>query len=177
MANREDAFEAAVKKFENRLEAGVLKWVRNDQVFNGFRNTPARLILALGTTLVIYGFPIASVFTDSVSIWSYVLGLAICLIAQKLSVRFVFDDNDVIDEYQQTRRNKAYRKAYKRIGLILILAAALCLAGIYYQEKLMGSGWQWEIETYKANFGLVFIIGLFTLQKYLSWGLKGEPMN
>ena len=177
MPNKEEAFEAAVKKFENRLEAGVINWVRNDQFFNGFRNTPARLILAVATTGVIYGFPIACLFSDSVSLWAYVIALFVCLLAQKISVRFAFDDDDVIDEYQHDRRNKAYRRAYKRIGLILISAAALMLLGIYYQEKMMGSGWVWEIDTFKANFGLVFVIGLFTLQKYLSWGLRGEPIR
>ena len=167
--------EEKIKRFENRIEAGVLDWVRNDQAFNGLRNTPARVLLWVIAVGVIYGFPIAALFTDQVSIWAYIAALLACLVAQKISVRFVFDDDDVIDEYQHARRNKAYRRAYKRIAGDFVFAAILCIVGINYQEHLMGSGWVWEIDTYKATFGLVFVIGLFSLQKYLSWGFKGEP--
>ena len=174
---KDDKFDAAVKRLEKRLEAGVLNWVRNDQFFNGFRNTPARIILGTLSTLVLYGFPVACLFKGDLSLIAYAVALFVCLVAQKVSVRFVFDDDDVIDEYQHARRNKAYRRAYKRIGFMLTAAAVLVLAGIYYQEHMMGSGWVWEIDTYKAGFGLVFVIGLFTLQKYLSWGMRGEPMR
>ena len=92
--------EEKIKRFENRIEAGVLDWVRNDQAFNGFRNTPARVLLWVIAVGVIYGFPIAALFTDQVSIWAYIAALLACLVAQKISVRFVFDDDDVIDEYE-----------------------------------------------------------------------------
>lgn len=172
--NSED-FDKKVAKFETAVERGVLNWVRNDKVFNGFRNTPARILLWGITVVIMYGFPIGALFTDSLSLTWYAVGLLLCLIAQKLSVRFVFDDDDVIDEYQHARRNKAYRRAYKRIGADFVLAAAILLVGINYQQHMLGSGWQWQIDTYKASFALVFVIGLFILQKYLSWGFKGEP--
>ena len=176
-SKNEQDFDDKVARFEKRIEAGVMNWVRNDRIFDGFRNTPARILLWVIAVGVIYGFPIAALFTDQVSIWAYVASLIACLVAQKLSVRFVFDDDEVIDEYQHARRNKAYRRAYKRIAADFVFAAILCIAGIQYQEHLMGSGWQWQIDTFKATFGLVFVIGIFALQKYLSWGFKGEPWN
>ena len=175
--NTEQAIDDKVARFEKRIEAGVMNWVRNDQIFNGFRNTPARILLWVIAVAVIYGFPIATLFTDQISIWTYVFAIAACVLAQKLSVRFVFDDDSVIDEYQLARRNKAYRRAYKRIAADFVLAAVLCIVGIQYQEHLAGSGWVWTIDTYKATFGLVFVIGIFMLQKYLSWGFKGEPWS
>ncbi len=177
MTTKNNTFDAAIAKLERRLEAGVLHWVRNDQIFNGFRNTPARVLLALFTNVALYGFPVATLFVSEIPLWGYGVALLLCLFAQKLSLRFVFDDDDVIDEYQHNRRNQSYRRAYKRIGSILVATALLMLLGIYYQEKLMGSGWQWEIDTYKASFGLVFVVGLFILQKYLSWGWRGEPLE
>lgn len=172
-----DKFATNVRRFETRLEAGLMDWVRDDSTLNSFRSTPARIFLWLMTVGVLYSFPVASVFTDQVPMWLYMVALVACLLVQKISTRFVFNDQDLIDEYQLTRRNNAYRRAYREVGAILSFVALFCLAGIVYQEQMMGSGWVWEIDTYKAEFGLVWVVGLFALQKYLSWGIKGEPWN
>ncbi|MFM7014225.1 MAG: hypothetical protein ACKOXT_04480 [Actinomycetota bacterium] len=172
-----DQLEIKIRRFESRLEAGIMDWVRNDNIFNSFRSTPARMVIWLLTVAVLYSFPVATLFTDQVPMWVYVVALAFCLLVQKISTRFVFNDHEVIDEYQITRRNNAYRRAYRQVGAILGFVALFCLAGILYQEKGMGSGWVWSIDTYKAEFGLVWVVGLFAIQKYLSWGIKGEPWN
>lgn len=171
-----EKLERRIRRFETRFEAGVMEWVRNDKVFDSFRSTPARLALWFVTVGVLYGFPVTALFTDTVPLWVYAIALSLCWGIQTISIRFVFNDHEVIDEYQLTRRNNAYRRAYRQIGAILSTIAVVCLAGILYQEKWMGLGWQWNIDTYIASFGLLWIVGLFEIQKYLSWGIKGEPL-
>jgi len=169
--------EGKMKSFETRFGAGVMDWIRNDSVFDILRSTPARLGLWFLTVGVLYGIPIAALLTDTIEIWVYGAALAICFGLQTISTRFVFNDREVIDEYQLTRRNDAYRRAFRWVGGILGLLAVLCLIQISNYEQSMGSGWQLEINPYIAWFGLIWLVGLFALQPYLSWGIKGEPRN
>lgn len=173
------SFEERIDTFGRKIDAGVRGWVKNDQIFNGFRNTPARILLALITVGVLYGLPALQLFFGGVSIWLYIGLLALVIVMQKLSVRFAFDDDSEIDEYQAKRRNLAYRRAYKRVGLIIGLGIALFAGnGIYLKESL-GSGFKYSFDLASTNWTylFVFLIGLFVLQKYLSWGIKGEPWS
>ncbi|MEY4741529.1 MAG: hypothetical protein RL672_279 [Actinomycetota bacterium] len=173
------SFEERMDALGRKADAGVRDWVRNDSVFNWLRNTPARILLALVSVGVLYGIPAAQLFTRNMSQWTYIGALLVVIVLQKLSVRFAFDDDSEIDEYQMKRRNRAYRRAYKRIGLIIGAALALVAwQGIYLKASL-GSGFQYSFDLASANwnFAFIFVIGLFALQKYLSWGIKGEPMR
>ena len=169
--------EGKMKTFETRFGSGVMEWVRNDSVFDILRSTPARLALWFLTVAVLYGIPIAAYFTAAIQFWIYAVALSICLGFQTISTRFVFNDHEVIDEYQLTRRNNAYRRAFRWVGGILGLLAVLCLIQVWNYESAMGSGWQLEIDPYIVWFGLIWVVGLFALQPYLSWGIKGEPRN
>jgi hypothetical protein len=114
----------------------------------------------------------------------------IAALLQKISVRYVFDDDSQIDELQHQLRNRAYRRAYKRIGLILAAALTLIVAAEFIQQRnlyestITGAkfrfyqfAFQLDIGFSRAVVALTFIVGLFVLQKYLSYGLKGEPKN
>jgi hypothetical protein len=167
--------EVKMNTFETRFGAGVMEWVRSDSVFDILRSTPARLTLWILTTSVLYGIPVSAFFTDSIQIWIYAVSLAVCLGLQTISTRFVFSDHEIIDEYQLTRRNEAYRRAFRWVGALLGLLAVLCLVQVSSYEHSMGSGWQLEIDPYFVWFVLIWVVGLFALQPYLSWGIKGEP--
>lgn len=171
------SFEERIEALGNKVDAGVRSWVRNDQIFNGFRNTPARILLAAITIAVLYGVPAWQMFNRGVDIWLYVGLLAFCLISQKLSVRFVFDDDSEVDEYQASRRNLAYRRAYKRVATILAIGVGVFAGNGFYLKHTLGSGFAYSFDLSGENWTFVgvFIIGLFVLQKYLSWGIKGEP--
>ncbi|MFM6963425.1 MAG: hypothetical protein ACKOWJ_04065 [Micrococcales bacterium] len=173
------SFEEKLDNAARKFDAGVRNWVRNDTVFNGFRNTPARILLAVITIGVLYGIPAVQMFFGGVSIWLYVGLLALVTLMQKLSVRFAFDDDSEIDEYQFKRRNRAYRRAYKRVGLIIGIGVVLIAWNGAYMKATAGSGFAYSFDLASANWTFVFafLIGLFVLQKYLSWGFKGEPWN
>lgn len=187
MTTKEEKFDSKVERLENRIEKGVLNWVRNDQFFNGFRNTPARIVIAVLTYGVLFGFGAYALFNQGESIWWYMILLTLVGTMQKISVRFAFDDDSDVDEYQAARRNKAYRHAYKRMGLILCVLSFDALAwGIinnlvigldaeitYY--RLFENEFDTGLSLYSIAVISVFLVGLFTLQKYLSWGVKGEP--
>ena len=171
------SFEERIDAFGHKIDSGARNWVRNDQFFNGFRNTPARILLALISISVLYGIPALQFFNGGVSIWLYVVLLAIVVVMQKLSVRFAFDDDSEIDEYQHERRNRAYRRAYKRIGFIIGLAVVAFAWNGAYLKATLGSGFasSFDLASLDWTFVFVFLIGVFVLQKYLSWGVKGEP--
>lgn len=173
------SLEERIDALGRKADAGVRGWVKNDQFFNGLRNTPARILLAVITVGVLYGMPALQMFNRNVSIWTYLWSLVAVAIMQKLSVRFAFDDDSDIDEYQQERRNRAYRRAYKRIGLILGLGVALFAGNGAYLKATLGTGFSYSFDLASANwnFLFVFLMGLFILQKYLSWGIKGEPWS
>jgi hypothetical protein len=173
------SFEEKIEALGNRAEAGIRGWVRNDQFFNGFRNTPARILLAAITIGVLYGVPAYQMFFRGVSLWMYVSLLALCIVMQKLSVRFAFDDDSEIDEYQDNRRNRAYCRAYKRVATILAIGVGIFAGDGFYLKHTLGSGFKYSFDFGTENwlFVGVFVIGLFVLQKYLSWGIKGEPWS
>lgn len=171
------SFEERVEALGNKADAGVRAWVRNDQFFNGFRNTPARILLAAITVAVLYGIPAYQMFFRGVSIWLYIGLIVLCVLMQKLSVRFAFDDDSEVDEYQSSRRNLAYRRAYKRVATILAIALGIFAGNGFYLKHSLGSGFKYSFDFGTENwlFVGVFVAGLFVLQKYLSWGIKGEP--
>lgn len=185
MTKKNSEFENKVDAFEARVEKGIQGWVKNDTIFNGFRNTPARILLAVITIGVLYGMgAYAFLSADAPAIWSYVVCLWLVGMMQKLSVRFVFDEGTQIDEYQRDRRDRAFRTAYKHIARILSLMFAVLIFRGFANVNLYNQAQFWpfpngdfvlRLGTPQVFVGLVFVYSLFVLQKYLSWGFKGEP--
>ena len=162
------SFEERVDAPGRKVDAGFRDWVKNDQIFNGLRNTPARILLAVLTIGVLYGIPVIELVSGGVPILLYIGLLGLVILMQKLSVRFAFDDDSEIDEYQHKRRNRAYRRAYKRVGLNALLVVALLA---------WNSSLNFNFASRNPNIIFIFVVGLFVLQKYLSWGIKGEPWS
>jgi len=185
MSPKTDKIDEFSKELELKIERGVIGWVNNDQWFNWLRNTAARWVLAVLTLAVLYGFGLFAWINEGVYGYLYPVTIFVVVVLQKLSVRFVFDDDSVIDEYQHERRNRAYRRAYKRIGLAVSLVVVLLLARSadlrHISFSAQSAFWPLPNGTFSAQFsveqlviGLEFLIGLFALQKYLSWGMRGE---
>jgi hypothetical protein len=173
------SFYERTDAFGRKIDVGARNWVKNDKFFNGFRNTPARILLAVISIGVLYGIPALQFFVGGVSIWLYAGLLAVVTVMQKLSVRFAFDDDSEIDEYQHERRNRAYRRAYKNNGFIIGMGVALLAWNGAYLRATLGTGFAYSFDLSSLNwsFLFVFLIGLFVLQKYLTWGIKGEPWS
>lgn len=178
--------ETTIENAARRFEQGMKNWVKNDRVFDGFRNTYARILLwALGY-LTLFGGLWVCYQNESGILWYSGLVLA-NVAAQKLSVRFVFDDKDeLVDEYQSARRDRAYRRAYRNtknwaMGLITMVLAWQYVR-IYLIEREAGFLGFWpsvvldvNLDSYRTLVILVFLTGLFVLQPYWAWGFKGEP--
>lgn len=170
----EAKFEAASKKFE----AGLVDWVRNDRIFDGFRNTYARMLLAALCWAALYGYGLMAIqVADSNSLVVYPILILLATGAQKLSLRFVFDDDDLIDEYQLQRRNRAYRRAYKRVALILALVPLVWLLVLNDFDLQSATLAAPQLRFEQVIVFVEFVFGLFILQKYISWGFKGEPFR
>lgn len=173
----EEMIELKAEMFGNRLTASIVRWFRNDTFFDGFRNTPARIIISSLSFIVLYGGLIRCWITQS-SLLEYIIALFVVLVMQAISVRFVFqiEGREILDEYQSQRRDRAYRRAYKNIRSIIIAGVVGWLAYTYIRENADIELGGWELLTYqRAATVAVFAIGLVSLQKYLAYGIKGEP--
>lgn len=180
-------FEAAAEQAAESFESRLINWVKNDRIFDGFRNTYARILLSIITWSVLVGYGAWVYQTESSGIIGYSVAVVLCVLAQKLSVRFVFDNEgrELVDEYQRARRNLAYRRAYKRLGFIiaslLVIALAACYVAFYLENKYVtlwpNAAFFVQLDGYRIIVLLIFISGLFTLQPYLAWGYKGEPFR
>jgi len=173
----EEMIEAKAELFGKRVTVGVVRWFRNDTFFDGFRNTPARITISTLSFVVLYGGLIGGWITQNILL-EYIIALLIVLAMQAISVRFVFqiEGREVLDEYQSQRRDRAYRRAYKNIRSIIFAGVVGWLAYTYIRENADIELGGWELLTYqRAATIAVFAIGLISLQKYLAYGIKGEP--
>ncbi|MEY4301309.1 MAG: hypothetical protein RJA30_460 [Actinomycetota bacterium] len=184
MSPKTDKIDELSKQLEEKIERGVTNWVYNDQFFNFLRTTPARWMLALVAVGTLYGYGVYAWITEGITGYVYPVLIFGAVLLQKLSVRFAFDDDSNIDEYQHTRRNRAYRRAYKRSGWVLALVLMLMLVRSWeWTTSMTAQNMFWPLPNGALNFncsieqaviGLEFLIGHFVIQKYLSWGMRGE---
>ena len=174
-----------IDKWGANLEARIQRWVQTETTFNFLRYTTGRILLAIASVAVLYGYGWVALKEGGGHIWLYPIMIGLVTFIQKISVRYAFDDDTQIDEFQHNRRNRAYRRAYKRVGGIL-LAIMLLMSWQYMLSEFFRainygtfSGYVSPLEFHMTfDNGMVigsFLIGLFVIQKYLSWGLKGEP--
>jgi hypothetical protein len=174
----EEMIELKAEMFGNRITASMVRWFRNNTFFDGFRNTPARIIICTLSFTVLYGGLIVGWSTENILL-EYMIALLVVLVMQAISVRFVFqiEGREILDEYQSQRRDRAYRRAYKNIRSIVVAGVVGWLAYHYIRVHADIELGGWEIVTYqRAATVAVFAIGLISLQKYLAYGIKGEPM-
>lgn len=185
-----DVLAANVDDFGTKLESKITTWIKNDRFFDGFRNTYARILLYVLGLLTLIWFGILA-FNDASLTWWYVLALFVTVLAQQISVRYVFSDDkdELVDEYQAGRRDRAYRIAYKNlqslVGAFLILTPLL--SWIPLEVWIGQEQFDWDF-TRLLNFDFSLswhqaiviyagVIALMNLQKYWAWGMKGEPFR
>jgi len=178
------------KDVGEKLEAKITGWFRNDEFFAGFRNTAGRAIITVLSVAVLFGYGYYA-FTNSSQTFWYLGLIGLVLSMQAISVRFVFNmdgssTEKLLDEYHRKRRDKALRRANKSfVNMMVLFLIAAFLYG--YKDYFFGgkdlnfpdgpnaiynfslSGWQFFVIS-------IFISGWISLQKYWSYGIKGEPM-
>lgn len=192
-SNLEKRIDEGAKKFEEsaeqaaeRFERGFINWVKNDRFFDGFRNTYARVLLVLLAAGWLLGGLLVTYNTSSGFI-NYTVGVAVSVVAHQISVRFVFNTagKPIVDEYQEARRNRAYRRAY---GWVTGIVTGLVMTVLFYAyvNAYFTDGYiplvppafiNWNIGAYQVAVILVFLMGLFSLMPYFAWGFKGEPFR
>jgi len=173
----EEMIEVKAEMFGNKITAGVVHWFRNDTFFDGFRNTPARIIITVLSFVVLYG-GLMLCWSSQNYLLHYICALFVVLIMQAISVRFVFqiEGREILDEYQEKRRDRAYRRAYQNIRSIIGACVVAWVAYTYIRETYDVELGGWELLTYNRSASVaVFVVALISLQKYLSYGIKGEP--
>ena len=178
--------EESAEQAAERFERGFINWVKNDRFFDGFRNTYARvLLISLATIWLVGG--LLYCYNNESGFFVYAIGVGLSVLAQKISVRFVFSTSDLklADEYQEARRNRAYRRAYTWVTQIVTGLVAVVLFYAYvnvyftdgYIPLIPDAFIDWNLGAYQVATILVFFMGLFSLIPHFAWGFKGEPFR
>ena len=177
------------KEVGEKLEAKITGWFRNDEFFAGFRSTKGRVLITALSVAVLFGYGYYA-FTNSAQTFWYLGLICLVLLMQAISVRFVFNmdgssTEKLLDEYHRKRRDEALRRANK--SFVNMMGLFLTAAFLYgYKDYFFGgkdlnfpegadavynfslSGWQFFVI-------VIFVSGWIALQKYWSYGIKGEP--
>lgn len=180
------SIEESAEKAAERIERGFINWVKNDRFFDGFRNTYARVLLVSLASIWLLG-GLLFTYNNGSGFWVYAGGVVLSVLAQQVSVRFVFnaEAKDLVDEYQEARRNRAYRLAYSWVtgivtGLVMVILF-YAYANVYFTDGYLplipDAFINWHIGAYQVAVILVFLMGLFSLMPYFAWGFKGEPFR
>lgn len=185
-----DAAAANVEELGSKLESGIKGWIKNDRIFDGFRNTYARILLLILGVLTLVWFGVIAYNDPNLTGW-YVLALLLTVLAQQLSVRYVFtpDQDELVDEYQAARRDRAYRIAYQNLqslvawALFIVAVVAWLPAGFFSGNQEID--WDFtralnlslSISIHQAIVIFAGAVALMNLQKYWAWGIKGEPFR
>lgn len=185
-----DEIASNVDDFGSKLETKIKGWIKNDRIFDGFRNTYARVLLYVVGLLTLIWLGILA-FNDPALTWWYVGALLATVLAQQISVRYVFSngDDELVDEYQAARRDKAYRIAYKNLQSLVssALVIAAIISWVPFDVWLGNNEFNWNFNplltfdfSLTLNQAIVIyagVIALMNLQKYWAWGVKGEPFR
>lgn len=158
--------------------------------FNFLRTTSARVLLNLATIAVVCGLGLYEFVWDEnapsgAGLWLYIAALLATWGLQKISVRFVFDENSSLDEYQERRLIRAYARAYRAAGVAFaLIAVGVILAGESSWSLSNQQPWpiargfvSFSLSNYQVAIALTFLAGFFVLQKYVGWGFKGESLR
>jgi hypothetical protein len=178
--------EESAEQAAERFERGFINWVKNDRFFDGFRNTYARVLLILLASVWLVG-GLLYCYNNESGFFIYAIGLGLSVLAQKISVRFVFTSGDLklADEYQEARRNRAYRRAYTWVTQI-VTGLVMTVLFFGYVAVYLTDGYiplipdafiDWNLGAYQVATILVFFMGLFSLIPHFAWGFKGEPFR
>jgi hypothetical protein len=165
---------------DDRPGKPIVTWLRTSQFFDGLVNTPARILINVMSILALYVWTI-DVANKEHNLLAWVITLMVLLFMQAASVRFVFNTEGVADEFQETKRNLAYRRAYRtirRIALIPVgLFAFLVVAGPHGDANLLWDFVAYRLDNYRSLTLAIFIFAVSSFQKYFSYGWVGEPFT
>jgi hypothetical protein len=128
------------------------------------------------------------------------LSLVLLGALHQLSVRFVFnqatdqwfsfrvlsfESDELVDEYQRARRDRAFHRAYRNLGsfatalftayLVYLVLQASDAAGSFAFPSVLNFNFQLSLS--QTIVLVAGVTGFFTLQKYIAWGFKGEPVR
>ena len=170
-------FEEGLNAINQSIEQRIIRWYKTETFFDGFRNTYARVLITILSLIVLYG-GLALCWASQGYLLTYIISLMVVLTMQAISVRFVFQihGEGLLDEYQKRRKNRAYRRAYRSIRDIVVLAILLWMLYSYLRTNYDFDFGGWELLDYQRSMAIgVFLVGLISLQKYQSYGIKGDP--
>ena len=161
------------------FERSFRRWVASTELLLGLTNTYARWLITILSYGILFGWGMYSLLNEDGAV-GYAIALLICLVLQAASVRFIFRWDEINDEYQTRRRDAAYRKAYKSLRMIFVVLAILWFGSTFVADYIYDhSGISFQaplhIDNYRLAVITIFLIALMSLQKYLSYGMKGEP--
>jgi hypothetical protein len=188
-----------IGKFESQVESKLENWFKNDRVFDWLRNTYARVALILLTWVTLFGFGYLAFNSESLTIW-YVLSLVVLGAMHQLSVRHVFssssdsgfsfrvasvESDDFLDEYQRARRDRAFRGAYRNLGSVVFALFTAYLVYLVWQSSDAAGSLElpavltvdFQLSASQAIVLAAGVVGFYSLQKYIAWGFKGEPLK
>lgn len=185
-----DELAANVDDIGSKVETLIKSWIKNDRIFDGFRNTYARILLLILGLLTVFWFGALAYNDANLTGW-YVGALLLTVLAQQISVRYVFnaDEDELVDEYQAARRDRAYRIAYKNLQTLVVWALLIGATLAWLPAEFFSGEQQidWDFTrtlnlsfSVSANQAIVVFAGavsLMNLQKYWAWGVKGEPFR
>lgn len=185
-----DELAANVDDIGSKVETIIKSWIKNDRIFDGFRNTYARILLLILGLLTVFWFGALAYNDANLTGW-YVGALLLTVLAQQISVRYVFnsDEDELVDEYQAARRDRAYRIAYKNLQTLVVWALLIGATLAWLPAEFFSGEQQidWDFTrtlnlsfSVSANQAIVVFAGavsLMNLQKYWAWGIKGEPFR
>ena len=171
------------------VEDRFIRFFRNETIFAGFRNTPARVLITLLSISVLFGYGYYAFLNTSVAIW-YLALIILVLLMNAISVRFVFQMEDpslkhLLDEYHLRRRNKAKERAHDAlksfIGLLITGGLIYGWRDVIFGGKEFGKSFlpdavfNFTLDSGQQLVLVFFVLGYVSLVKYFSYGLRGEP--
>jgi len=172
----EPFMDASAEGFKQSLVTRL----RNSQFVDGMVNTPARILINVMSILALDIWTI-DVANKEHNLLAWVITLMVRLFMQAASVRFVFNTEGIADEFQEAKRNLAYRRAYRtirRIALIPVgLFAFLVVAGPHGDANLLWDFVAYRLDNYRSLTLAIFLFAVSSFQKYLSYGWMGEPFT
>jgi hypothetical protein len=178
--------EAKLEAAADALESGLVRWILNDRIFNGFRNSYARaLLMAITIGLQVWGFVCSYFGTGWTAVILWIVGTMIMHASLRISVRDVFVlDAKYLDEFQLARRDRAYVWAFRVTSFSWLVAAAV-LAHLGWFGQIWATGgamWPipeaaWSLQLTANQVVSLFLacVSVYTFAPHFAYGIKGEP--
>jgi hypothetical protein len=95
------------------------------------------------------------------------------------------ESDDFLDEYQRARRDRAFRGAYRNLGSVVFALFTAYLVYLVWQSSDAAGSLElpavltvdFQLSASQAIVVAAGVVGFYSLQKYIAWGFKGEPLK